>query len=253
MTRLIFAENIVPQKLVYGYDPEDVISVIKKTTDVSRLKRIIDFGSGNGLHAIEIAKEFNDSRVIGIEPSSPFFLASQKNKSETVTPNLSFLNQSIEDFYSINDQQVVDLIHCCMVFPFLSDPSFSLESFANSLSQNGIAVVTLFLIPDTYTTNEQLACEEFFRKALPSVRYVPRESSFEGFANSAGLQLLRKVMLPAPSRDRGDEVNSFKAKNIERRKIIEAEIRAEFNLESNADFRTAPMSTFILTKKSFQA
>jgi hypothetical protein len=119
--------------------------------------------------------------------------------------------------------------------------------------QNGIAIVTLFLIPDTFTANEQLACKEFFRKALPSVRYVPRESSFEGFANSAGLQLLRKVMLPAPSRDRGDEVNSFKAKNIERRKIMEAEIRAEFNLESNADFRTAPMSTFILTKKSFQA
>lgn len=239
---------MLPRRLFYGYDPEDLIAALSNFVSSGSRLNIYDFGSGNGIHTLEIAKAFPDSIVVGVEPNVSFINSSISNQAEYDVENVSFLNKSIEDCFSAITLKDADVIHCCMVFPFLDDPRSVLDYFAKVISKSGLVIISLFLIPNTYDENWREASLEYIKTALPSVRFFPGELDFQNLLTESGFESIHEQNLPMPHRIRDNDVEEFKFFHNEKRKRIESLIREKFCIADNTEFKPSPVRTFFLKK-----
>jgi 16S rRNA G527 N7-methylase RsmG len=238
----------IPRSLAYGYDPEDIVPVIKKLFKHGRLEAIVDIGSGNGIHAIEFAKEFPLAEVFATEPDLHFFESLRTNAAEAKKLNLRLFNLSIEEFSKKFEQRVFDLVHCSMVLPFVEDLNKSLLMISEMISPNGLAVVSLFTYPNAYSANEISASKEYMSKALTKVVNFPSQSEFEFAVSENHLSIVSQISPPLPQRYRDDELFRFKEAALARRKIIDDETRVKFNLVNQNGLSLSPVSTFIFKK-----
>lgn len=237
---------MLPRKLFYGYDPEDLITALSNLFTRDSILTVYDFGSGNGIHTLEIAKAFPESTVLGIEPDVDFMESSIWNQAEYDVKNVSFLQRKIEDCALDGDLKIADVIHCGMVFPFIEKPEAILNYFKKLIGNNGIVIISLFLIPNSYDVNMSDASHEYMKTALPSVRFFPQELEFRNLLEAAGFEVVENHNLPMPHRIRDNEVEDFKRFHIEKRRRIEGLIREKFCLVENAEFKPSPVRTFFL-------
>jgi ubiquinone/menaquinone biosynthesis C-methylase UbiE len=104
-------------------------------------KRILDVACGVGAVSLNLANQFPDKQIVGIDFSDAMVAQCQKEAEEKGLKNTEFLEMNAN---TINfPSQSFDFVVCNLAFPFFSKPTESMSGIFNVLKQNGSIVVSV--------------------------------------------------------------------------------------------------------------
>ncbi|KAF9454304.1 S-adenosyl-L-methionine-dependent methyltransferase [Macrolepiota fuliginosa MF-IS2] len=155
--------------MVGGLYPSELSSVVERLM-TSGTPRIMDVGCGSGIWAVEMAKQFPQAEVIGID-ITPLKLY------RPIPPNFIFRQQNLAGGLPIEYTNQFDIIHCRCVCQHVPDPQRLIDDIVRCLKPGGLA-----LIPD----GEWVAFDED-RKPLEPFVYNPSLSIEENIMNTRKL------------------------------------------------------------------
>lgn len=105
-------------------------------------KRILVAGCGTGRHAIQLALNYPDTDVIGVDVSLPSLRHANKQKKLYSIKNVKFIHCSISDTPSLGIK--FKIIECIGVLHHLKQPARALKTLLSVLAPNGIIKLGLY-------------------------------------------------------------------------------------------------------------
>ncbi|MCY7007949.1 methyltransferase domain-containing protein [Fusobacterium simiae] len=119
-------------------------SLLKIETDTLQIKNILAIG-GQSFEAKNLSEIYSNSKITIVEPSE-IMLNIVKNECKDLK-NLEYICDKFENYKNDKNFQ---LCLCLLVLQFVEEPKNFLEKIYNSLSKNGLLIISIF-------SNRQLA------------------------------------------------------------------------------------------------
>jgi trans-aconitate methyltransferase len=151
-----------------------------KMLDFSDVQNVLDFGCGDGRHAITMGTRFPTIHVDGLDASIELIKLANEKKHKLGISNVDFL---VEDANNFNKESVYNIIFCNYLIHWVGPQCFKIVykalknggQFVASLSGEGECTELRDVIRRKI---EELAYDKYFRK-WNDTRYNPSQSSVE--------------------------------------------------------------------------
>ncbi len=143
-------------------------SLLKIETDTLQIKNILAIG-GQSFEAKNLSEIYSNSKITIVEPSE-IMLNIVKNECKDLK-NLEYICDKFENYKNDKNFQ---LCLCLLVLQFVEEPKNFLEKIYNSLSKNGLLIISIF-------SNRQLA----YWKEFALSRGAKKEQVEKTFSNQS--------------------------------------------------------------------